>query len=730
MIENYHLLGDDLPKKDPWSEDRLGFAPFAERLSKIIQNLQAKNGYVIGLHGAWGSGKSTVLNFVVAHLEKANETTKGSGKVEVIDFRPWIVSGHQDLIAAFFKLLSESLGPRDGWWKRQRKRVVRLFGFGSDNLVDTVTKLAIAVDPTFGIASGTVGAVAKRSLGKAIDRFLSEPSLQTVHQQLAEQLAVSKRRFLVVIDDLDRLEDEEVKDVMRMVKTIGHLPNVVYLLSYDRDIVWKALDGQVERVGPRFAEKIVQQDLELPKPSRRALMSLLEEQIEFIPQPPEGSMRWFHIVRYGLFRWIRSPRDVLRLGNAVKFSWSALEGEVDPHDVIAMEGLKLFDTAAFAWLRDNRDFLFSEGIYQMAQDDAKRAAVEKLKQRLQEGERTHVLEVVSAMFPQVGKWAADKRYHGGESHVETVKRRGVGSEAGYDSYFALYPSRNAVPKSVIDEVTTNLGDAGALERTIRAYLGKDDDNGQSMIASFLDELHVRFLGQAPAQPTHALLDALFRVGEEVVSLEGQERVFTVPPRSKIWFLIKEMLEQWGPEEAGERLLQAFERSRSVTFHADVYVSCGQTIGVFESDSRQTELILRKDFDALGERLLPEIVEAAKDGTLVDAPYYFDIVEAWAHVGDISDAKAWISQGMADSAEFMRKIGRGLLAHSVGTRLRSYTMRTVPDPKLYDLEQMVSFGRRHLANETLSDEQRSVISEMVRGAEAFASGQQGEDDSER
>lgn len=729
MTENYHLLGDDLPKKDPWREDRLGFASFAERMAKIIQNLQAQNGYVIGLHGAWGSGKSTVLNFVAAHIEKANETIMGSGKIEVIDFRPWIVSGHQDLIAAFFKLLSEKLGPRDGWWKRQRKRVVRLFGYGSDHLVETVTKLAIAVDPTLGVASGTVGAVAKRSLGRLIDRFLNEPSLQTIHQQLAEQLARSQRRFLVVIDDLDRLEDEEVKDVMRMVKTIGHLPNVVYLLAYDRNIVWKALDGQVERVGPRFAEKIVQQDLELPKPSRQALMSLLEEQIEFIPQPPEGSMRWFHIVRYGLFRWIRSPRDVLRLGNAVKFSWSALEGEVDPHDVLAMEGLKLFDTAAFAWLRDNRDFLFSEGVHQMAQEDAKRDAVEKLKQRLHDGERAHVMEVVSAMFPQVGKWADKRPNHGGESHVETLKRRGVGSEAGYDSYFALYPSRNAVPKSVIDEVMTNLGDVGALERTIRVYLGKKDDHGQSLIAGFLDELHARFLGQDPARPTPALLDALFRVGEEVVSLEGQERMFLVPPRSKLWFMIKEMLEQWGPEAAGERLLQAFEASSSVMFRADVYVSCGQTIGVFKSDSRQAELILRKDFDALGERLLPDILEKAKTGALVDAPYYFDIVETWAHVGNVSDARAWLSQGMADSAEFMSKVGRGLLAHSVGTRVRSYTMRTAPDPRFYNLEQIVSFGRRHLANEALSDEQRSVISEMVRGAEAFSSRPQEEDGSE-
>jgi hypothetical protein len=58
------------------------------------------------------------------------------------------------------------------------------------------------------------------------------------------------------------------------------------------------------------------------------------------------------------------PRDVLRLANAVKFSWPTLEGEIDPVDLLAMEGLRLFDTQAFNWIRDNRDFLFRDGHYQ------------------------------------------------------------------------------------------------------------------------------------------------------------------------------------------------------------------------------------------------------------------------------------------------------------------------------------------------------------------------------
>ncbi|PWE46675.1 P-loop NTPase fold protein [Pseudomonas prosekii] len=112
MTDRYIAFGDDLPKENPWRHDRLGYFEFSKRLSKIILGTKPLNGYVIGLHGAWGSGKSTALNFINAFLEKHNqETETKSEKIIIIKFQPWIISGHQDLIAEFFKLFSEHVTP-------------------------------------------------------------------------------------------------------------------------------------------------------------------------------------------------------------------------------------------------------------------------------------------------------------------------------------------------------------------------------------------------------------------------------------------------------------------------------------------------------------------------------------------------------------------------------------------------------------------------------------------
>jgi predicted KAP-like P-loop ATPase len=495
-------LQDDLPKEDPWKEDLLGFAPFAERLSKVIGSIDAPNGYVIGLHGEWGSGKTTALNFVRAFLRKNNqEVESGERRIDIIEFRPWIVSGHQDLIAAFLKVVSEHLASTKAkWLARQGKRLLRLFKATSDPLVDSAATLAMTMDPSVGVASHAVAAAAKKPLSAAIDKFLEDPSAQTAYEHLKKALSKRGKRFLVVIDDLDRLQNEEIRSIMQMVKTVGRLPNVTYILAYDRAIVWNALDTP-ERIGPRFAEKIVQQEVELPQPSKHSLLVMLDAEIAFLPYTSPASLRWHYILQDGVRRWVRHPRDVFRLANAVKFSWPALKGEIDPQDLLAMEGLSLFDVTAFNWVRWNRDFLFGEGRFFMSTDENRKAFVNELQEKLPSERREQVLRLLAVLFPSKSKLFEGKYTSLQEANSEVVRRRGIGCEAGYDTYFALHPSPDAIPKTIIDEMMANLGDEEALVSAFELFVCKNNRQGEPMIGQLLQELQFRFQSRDHVAPT-------------------------------------------------------------------------------------------------------------------------------------------------------------------------------------------------------------------------------------
>ncbi|MDD9995986.1 MAG: P-loop NTPase fold protein, partial [Dehalococcoidia bacterium] len=636
-------LGDDAPKLKP-KDDRLGYAQFAENIAKTAVALKAPNGYVIGIHGAWGSGKSTVLNFVTHYVDEFNKESEESPLVH-IDFRPWIVTGHHDLISAFFKILSEYLGPKKTRSRRFFENNRDAMSDASNRLVDAAATVAITMDPSAGIVSRVAGSVAKKSLGSVIERFVEEPSLQKAYENLRKLLKDSGKRFLVTIDDIDRLEDAEVKSIMRMVKSIGQLPNVIYLLSYDREIVWNILDGGADRPGFSFGEKIIQQELELPQPPQNTLLSMLDREIEFLVGNTKNSFRWELLLRDGVHRWVKSPRDVVRLSNAVKFSWPALCDEIDPQDLLGIEGVRLFDTETFAWLRDNRSFLFNEGRFILSEDGVKEQVIEDLKRRVPEGEHSQVLGVITVLFPQLAKWFDSLASFGAESNDDVERRRGIGCEAGYDSYFGLHPSADAVRLEDIGELVAPGANVEDIEKILRRYLMACDSRGAPMIAKVLHELQVRYSGRSPVRGTPAILYALFGIGEEVIAVDHAPSKTELPLRSMIGFLIYEILKQWGQEEAGQFLIEAFERERSAAFLADVYVSRGEEFGIFGDPPREEACISKKDFEALGQVLLNRINSSYEDGTLSDAPFYFNIVRCWVHLSDRETVKSWLTEGI-------------------------------------------------------------------------------------
>lgn len=432
-------FADDSPRRDPWGEDDFGYRPFAQRMADVLWGLSAPNGYVLGLHGVWGSGKTTALNFI-SHFLNAKNQAAHDHAMEIVRFSPWMFSGQQDLISAFFRVLAEALKDGGETVRKARKTARTTAKAVVDPTVKAAVTLAAAAYPSDAGAIRAGGALAKTAMEQTIDAWLGEPTLQSAHQDLVKRLRKSGRRFVVFVDDIDRLEPSEMRAIMQMVKSVGQLPNVVYVLAYDRRIVWRALGEREQRQGgePTFTEKIVQHELELPHAGRSALLRRLDAELRFVFDHVDSTSRWMEIIRHGFYRWIQSPRDIVRLANALRFTWPPLAKEVDPADVVAMEALRLFDPQAFDWVRSNRDFLLDGAGY--VSDDDKKAYAATFRDSLDPNQRDDIVELLSALFPSKSKLLrVDDRFSFGEMWAQTVNRRGVGSHKGYDAYFFTVP---------------------------------------------------------------------------------------------------------------------------------------------------------------------------------------------------------------------------------------------------------------------------------------------------
>jgi len=709
------VFGDDEPKRNPWRQDRLGFAPFAKRIFNVVIRMKAPNGYVIGLHGRWGSGKSTVINFIDEFLRKHNEENPEK-RVVHIEFRPWNVSGHQNLIVSFFKVLSEELGPKDGWFIRKCKPLFRFLGRATDGLVDSAATLALSVDPSGGVAAGFAGNLAKRSINSLIERFLADPSLQAAYVNFRDQLARSGAKFLITIDDIDRLPPEEVREIMQMVKTVGKLPNVIYLLSYDREIVWKALDGSEDLNGPRYAEKIIQQELELPRSSRGALLSMLDDEIDFLTENTDDNDRWHLIVREGIHRWINHPRDVLRLSNAVKFAWPALEGEFDPQDLLAIEGVRLFDPVAFDWIRANRDFLFSEGRFLLGRDEERKAIVDALRKRLPEGSASSVMVLCGVLFPSHTKWFNDSFLS--ETHIEAHNRRGMANKASFDCYFQLHITNDAISNAALSELF-KMDRSDEIYYLLLPYVDRRSSQGARMIGDVLSDIRFRFGGRNPPKPAVALLDALFRLGEEINAIPWAGLGGLEAP-GQLRFLVKDMLKMWGAEEGGAHLVEVFARHHAAV-NSIFFYQRGRDLGIFPGKDGDVAAITIETFNELGRILLPKLRASAADGTLINAKEIFSIVRSWAYLATPQEPKEWIMSNIFSDADFASRVAKDVLTAGTSGNGIVYALRELPDEEIYDRATLLAAACRHLEGSDVDVEQRTLLDALRKGLERAEGG---------
>ena len=199
-MENYNF--DDRPLIDI-EFDKLGFAKPAEALAGLLARTPAPEGFVTAVTGEWGEGKTTFLNFVIKS-ETLSQSPEGLSQLEVIWFDPWLVSGHQDLVAAFFKHLADELNTN---WDVAKNIAKSTVGTAAEvakvalesGLAKAAGSVALLADG--GLLSNAASILANESLDKAIEALAAEPSLQSAYQNLSKQLKSSNRRFLIVVDE-------------------------------------------------------------------------------------------------------------------------------------------------------------------------------------------------------------------------------------------------------------------------------------------------------------------------------------------------------------------------------------------------------------------------------------------------------------------------------------------------------------------------------------------------
>lgn len=319
-------------------DDVLGRTDLAHAFARQVLLLDASEGLVVGVIGAWGSGKTSFINLARSEFDTAG--------VPVLDFNPWMFSGAEQLVDWFFTEVAAQLRVRPG---------LADLGKGFEEYGELFSGMGWLpfVGPWIERGRG-----ASKILGRILRR--RREGVRVRRDRLEEALIGHSKPLVVVLDDIDRLSSSEIRDVFKLVRLTASFPNVIYVVAFDRERVERALAEQGVP-GRDYLEKILQVAVDLPAVPANVLTKLLLAAIGDALQGddlgPFDEQLWPDAVMEIVRPLVRNMRDVRRYAAAIHGTIPTLGGQVTLSDALALEAVRVFLPDVFVCVQDAVDAL-------------------------------------------------------------------------------------------------------------------------------------------------------------------------------------------------------------------------------------------------------------------------------------------------------------------------------------------------------------------------------------
>ena len=406
--------------------DLLNRQPVINHLYNTLCNCKPQGQFVISLEGKWGVGKTTILQNVKKLIKENQED------IVIIDnFEPWMYGNEQSLVNNFFNSLLKSDNVK----------------VNSSEIRKSISVLSRAI----------INSSVKSNLFEKM--FLSEKTVQESKEQINEYLRLCGKKIVFVIDNLDRVEDEKVLFLFRLIGTVLNFDRVIYVVLFDPNKVEKIFNEKLN-IDYRYLEKIIQMQISVPENDsatigrvvQRCTQNLLraynlsDEQLEDYTEFIEC-----------LCENIKDIRDYKRIVNSIIVKSLQNHSSLSKRDLLIMEYIKMSCFPLYQIVYRNGKFFISEAkmynqelyVSTMRKEDYERDAKKFFKQLFEKEEYCKYQTILARIFPNVKKYCESTTLYG----VKTIESSEVERTRGIANakYFSLYFSETENEFSILGD---------------------------------------------------------------------------------------------------------------------------------------------------------------------------------------------------------------------------------------------------------------------------------------
>ncbi len=201
---------EDIPNDNA---DQLQRTEYAKILAKKIIELKPKRAFIIGIFGEWGTGKSDFIYRISKELNKKKD-------VIIVEFNPWRVGSNSSITEDYLQVLSRYLRP---------------YSSRLSNSIGDYAKQFIDKADTTGLA--------KAASNLLTDTFMPNADIESQYEAIRKEVQYLDKTIVVFIDDLDRLNKEEILETFKLIRNVADFPNTFFVLGLDYDYVMSTAFG-------------------------------------------------------------------------------------------------------------------------------------------------------------------------------------------------------------------------------------------------------------------------------------------------------------------------------------------------------------------------------------------------------------------------------------------------------------------------------------------------------
>ena len=358
-------------------QDDLQNVGWKEYADSLLSRLAATNtnntSFAIALTGSWGTGKTTFLSLL--------KSAMNNRKFIYLDFNPWMSSSVEMIIRDFFIALNSKLKQMGIQLEDEIDDYVKmLFNWNNGNLADKV---------------------------KEAFHISDDQDIATLRDKISEGLNLLNGNLYILIDDIDRLQKEEIFEVLKLIRNTADFNHIVYVVTLDKEYVASSLKELGIVRYDEYLKKIFQVELKFPMFEQYLLTHLFKEKLLKHTQHQEELQNQLNKLEFVLskadvviYEYISNFRDVKRLVNefVLNLDYINKQGVVadfDIKDLFLIHLLEFVDENSYKIFRQNLWDILSQyptnrKYLELAMDD---------KQLVDKGLSKQAIKLIKILFP-------------------------------------------------------------------------------------------------------------------------------------------------------------------------------------------------------------------------------------------------------------------------------------------------------------------------------------------